>query len=134
MVQRGRHEGPVMWRKLSLRARLNTLLALVLVTGLVVNVARLLVEAGPRVQAEDHSVVRLARQFVETLAIGLDDTPDPEARLNRIIDDINRLRHVSITRETAAGRNAPAQSARSDGTHAPPAWFVALVHPEQTVV
>src|SRR4051794_16236109 len=126
--------GPAMWQKLTLRARLNTLLALILMSGLVINVARLVVEAPQRVQAEDQSVVRLARQFVETLAIGLNDTPDSEARLNRIIDEINRLRHVSITRETAAGRNAPAQWARSDGTHAPPAWFVALVHPEQTVV
>ena len=40
-----------MWRKLSLRARLNTLLALVLMLGLAINIARLLAEAGPRVQA-----------------------------------------------------------------------------------
>jgi two-component system sensor histidine kinase UhpB len=123
-----------MWRKLSLRARLNTLLALVLVTGLVVNVARLVVEAAPRVQAEDQSVVRLARQFVETLVIGLNNTPDPEARLNRIIEDINRLRHVSISREAAPARRASDESATSDGIRAPPSWFVALVHPEQTVV
>src|SRR4051812_20562460 len=127
--------GQAMWQKLSLRARLNTLLALVLMIGLVVNVARLLVEAAPRVQAEDQSVVRLARQFVETLAIGLNDTPDPEARLNRIIEDINRLRHVSITRETAAARTAPpAAPVSADATGTPPSWFVALVHPEQTVV
>src|ERR1700681_4139089 len=126
-----------MWQKLSLRARLNTLLALVLMLGLAINIARLLVEAGPRVQAEDQSVLRLAREFVETLAIGLNDTPDPEARLNRIIEDINRLRHVSITRETAAAKatTAPARPTDADDEkHAPPAWFGALVHPEQTVV
>src|SRR4051794_14831132 len=127
--------GQAMWRKLSLRARLNMLLALVLTIGLVVNVARLLAEAAPRVQAEDQSVVRLARQFVETLAIGLNDTPDPETRLNRMIEEINRLRHVSITRETAAARMAPpAKPVNADTTGAPPSWFVALVHPEQTVV
>jgi two-component system sensor histidine kinase UhpB len=126
-----------MWQKLSLRARLNTLLALVLLLGLFVNIARLVVEAAPRVQAEDQSVVRLAREFVATLAIGLNGTPDPEARLSRIIEDINRLRHVSITRETAAARTNRESTAPSDGnddTRAPPAWFVALVHPEQTVV
>jgi two-component system sensor histidine kinase UhpB len=121
-----------MWQRLSLRARLNTLLALVLLLGLVVNVARLVVEAGPRVQAEDQSVVRLAREFVATLAIGLNGTPDPQARLNRIIEDINRLRHVSITRENAPVAAAPA--AIDNEARAPPAWFVALVHPEQTVV
>src|ERR1700676_2324317 len=127
-----------MWQKLSLRARLNTLLALVLMLWRAINIARLLVEAGPRVQAEDQSVVRLAREFVETLAIGLNDTPDPEARLNRIIEDINRLRHVSITRETAAAEAATAPPARpsdaEDEKRAPPAWFGALVHPERTVV
>src|ERR1700730_6699683 len=132
-----------MWQKLSLRARLNALLALVLLLGLAINIARLVVEAGPRVGAEDQSVVRLAREFVETLAIGLNDTPDPEARLSQIIDDINRLRHVSITREMAAAMSstAPARpsapsnsSDTEDERHAPPLWFIALVHPEQTVV
>jgi two-component system, NarL family, sensor histidine kinase UhpB len=132
-----------MWQKLSLRARLNALLALVLMLGLAINIARLLAEAGPRVRAEDQSVVRLAREFVEVLAIGLNDTPDPEARLSRIIEDINRLRHVSITRETATAKapTAPAglsnpsnPSDADDERHAPPAWFGTLVHPEQTVV
>ncbi len=123
-----------MWQKLSLRARLNTLLALVLMLGLVINIARLVVEAAPRVQAEDQSVVRLARAFVETLVIGLNDTPDPEARLSRIIEDINRLRHVSITRETAAAKAPTPAGPPEAGTHSPPAWFAALVHPEQTVV
>ena len=91
-----------MWQKLSLRARLNTLLALVLLLGLVINIAQLLLQAGPRVQAEDQSVVRLARAFIETLVAGLNDAPDPDARLNRIVEDLNRLRHVSITREDRA--------------------------------
>jgi two-component system, NarL family, sensor histidine kinase UhpB len=120
-----------MWQKLSLQARLNTILALILVLGLATNIARLLLEAGPRVQAEDQSVVRLARGFVETLVAGLNESPDPEARLHRIIEDFNRLRHVSITREIA-GKTASAPSAIDDGPNGPPAWFVALVRPERT--
>ena len=50
-----------MWQKLSLRARLNTILALVLMLGLVINIARLLLEAGPRVQAEEENAVRMTR-------------------------------------------------------------------------
>src|ERR1700681_2675015 len=88
-----------MWQKLSLRARLNTLLALVLVLGLVINIARLLLEAGPRVAAEDQSVVRLARGVVETLVSDLNDASDPEARLDQIVEGLKQLRHVSITRE-----------------------------------
>src|ERR1700716_1862209 len=126
-----------MWQKLSLRARLNTILALVLMLGLAINIARLLLEAGPRVQAEDQSIVRLARAFIETLVVGLNETPDPDARLNRIIEDFNRLRHVSITRENQAIEANAISASRSgadDGSNGPPAWFVALVHPERTAV
>ena len=97
-----------MWQKLSLRARLNTLLALILLLGLAINVTRLVLEAGPRVQAEDQSVIRLAREFIETLVVSLNDTPDPDARLTKVIQDLNRLRHVSITRQGDAAEVKPA--------------------------
>jgi two-component system sensor histidine kinase UhpB len=125
-----------MWQKLSLRARLTVLLALVLTLGLAINVTRLVLEAGPRVRAEDQSVIRLAREFMETLVVGLNETRDPEARLNQIIHDLNRLRHVSITRQDdAAAKPAAAEDTDSDEEPSSvPAWFVALVHPEKTAV
>jgi two-component system sensor histidine kinase UhpB len=127
-----------MWQKLSLRARLNTLLALVMVLGLVINIARLLLEAGPRVAAEDQSVVRLARGFVETLVSNLNDAPDPEARLDQIVEGLKQLRHVSITRERhPATGGVPAASAPSGEANGPrqvPEWFLTLIHPEQTKV
>jgi two-component system, NarL family, sensor histidine kinase UhpB len=126
-----------MWQKLSLRARLNTLLALVLMLGLAINITRLVLEAGPRVQAEDQSVVRLAREFVETLVAGLNETPDPDARLDQIVHDLNRLRHVSITRQRDMTEAKSPQAGDSDDDGEPssvPAWFVALVHPEKTSV
>src|SRR4051812_23984666 len=125
-----------MWQKLSLRARINLLLALVLTLGLAINVARLVLEAGPRVQAEDQSVIRLAREFIDTIVAGLNEAPDPEARLNQIVHDLNRLRHVSITRQADAVEG-PAAAGNPDLNHdagSPPAWFVRLVHPEQTTV
>lgn len=124
-----------MWQKLSLRARLNVLLALILTLGLVINIARLVREAGPRVQAEDQSVIRLAREFIGTLVVSLNETPDPDARLSRIIQDLNQLRHVSITRQDGAVKSATADG--SDDGREPssvPTWFVALVHPEKTAV
>jgi two-component system sensor histidine kinase UhpB len=125
-----------MWQKLSLRARINLLLALVLTLGLAANIARLVLEAGPRVQAEDQSVVRLARQFIETIVAGLNEAPDPNARLNQIVHDLNRLRHVSITRQDdtveRAGRTD--RSDDNDDSRSPPAWFITLVHPETTAV
>ncbi len=127
-----------MWQKLSLRARLNTLLALVMVLGLVVNIARLLLEAAPRVAAEDQSVVRLARGFVEPLVSDLADAPDPEARLDRIVEGLKQLRHVSITREPAPAKSAASAAAGSPGDRVEPPqvpeWFVRLIHPEQTTV
>jgi two-component system sensor histidine kinase UhpB len=126
-----------MWQKLSLRARLNTLLALVLMLGLAINITRLVLEAGPRVQAEDQSVIRLAREFIETLVVSLNETADPDARLSRIIQDLNRIRHVSITRQENASEIRPAVADhRVDDREPPsvPAWFVAFVHPETTAV
>ena len=127
-----------MWQKLSLRARLNTLLALVMVLGLVINIARLVLEAAPRVAAEDQSVVRLARGFVEPLVSDLNDASDPEARLGRIVEGLKQLRHVSITRELdPPGSGAAAASTSSGDKGEPPQvpeWFVTLIHPEQTTV
>jgi two-component system sensor histidine kinase UhpB len=126
-----------MWQKLSLRVRLNMLLALVLTLGLAINIARLVLEAAPRVQAEDQSVIRLAREFIGTLVVGLNETPDPDARLNQIVQDLNRLRHVSITRQYGAAGARPSTidpSGDDREPHSLPAWFVALVHPEKTAV
>jgi two-component system sensor histidine kinase UhpB len=125
-----------MWQKFSLRARINLLLALVLTLGLAINVARLVLEAGPRVQAEDQSVIRLAREFVDTIVAGLNEAPDPEARLNQIVHDLNRLRHVSITRQGEAVERSGMADNPADNADArsPPAWFVTLVHPEKTTL
>ncbi|MCP1842927.1 two-component system sensor histidine kinase UhpB [Bradyrhizobium sp. USDA 4524] len=123
-----------MWQKLSLRARINLLLALILALGLGINIARLVLEAGPRVQAEDQSVIRLAREFVATIVAGLDEAPDPDARLDQIVQDLSRLRHVSITRQDGATAKSPDRPEDVGDQRAPPQWFVALVHPEQTSV
>jgi two-component system sensor histidine kinase UhpB len=124
-----------MWQKLSLRNRINLLLALVLAFGLLINIARLVVEAGPRVQAEDQSVIRLAREFIEMIVADLNEAPDPEAKLRQIASDLSRLRHVSITLQDGTQRvSNVALAAESDDPHAPPAWFVNLVHPETTSV
>ena len=124
-----------MWQQLSLRARLNTLVALVMVLGLGINIARLLLEAGPRIAAEDQSVVRLARGFVETLVSDLADAADPETKLNQIVEGLRQLRHVSIAR----GRDTPADGppaapSGEQGERQAPVWFVSLIHPEQTTV
>lgn len=124
-----------MWQNLSLRARINLLLALLLAVGLAVNIGRQVAEAGPRVQAEDQSVIRLAREFIEMIVADLNDAPDPDARLNQIARDLSRLRHVSIALKDSSGNSlTPPRPDSDEDTRVPPAWFVSLVHPEQTAV
>jgi two-component system sensor histidine kinase UhpB len=123
----------VMWQNLSLRARINLLVALVLALGLVANVVRLALEAGPRVQAEDQSVIRLTREVIESIGTGLSEAQDPNARLDKIVADLNRLRHVSIVRQGDGIMPSPKSDGqdRSDGAGSPPSWFVSLIHPER---
>jgi len=120
-----------MWQNLSLRARINLLLALLLALGLAVNIGRQVAEAGPRVQAEDQSVIRLAREFIEMIVADLNEAPDPDARLNQIARDLSRLRHVSIALQDAGGNPLTPPRPADDDARGPPAWFVSLVHPEQ---
>jgi two-component system sensor histidine kinase UhpB len=125
--------GIVMWQRLSLRSRINLLMALVLTLGLAINVTRLVLEGGPRVQAEDQSVTRLAREFVETIVGSLNEAPNPEERLDQIVQDLKRLRHVGITWQTDTG--APADiHGEEDDAQSVPGWFVTLVHPRTTAV
>ncbi|MFB6420413.1 MULTISPECIES: histidine kinase [Bradyrhizobium] len=124
-----------MWQNLSLRGRINLLLALLLALGLAVNIGRQVAEAGPRVQAEDQSVIRLAREFIEMIVADLNEAPDPDAKLNQIARDLSRLRHVSIALHDASGRPlTPPRTGADADMRGPPAWFVGLVHPEQTAV
>src|ERR1700733_14567556 len=124
--------GTVMWQRLSLRSRINLLMALVLTLGLAINVTRLVLEGGPRVQAEDQSVTRLAREFVETIVGGLNEAPNPKARLDKVVQDLKRLRHVSITTQNTSDAGAVEVRDMDDDARSVPAWFVALVHPVTT--
>src|SRR6201996_7446072 len=113
-----------MWQKLSLRGRLNLLLALVLALGLAVNITRLVLEAGPRVQAEDQSVIRLAREFIETLVVGLNETRDPDARPAQTTPDLTRRPHASFPgkTDTAAAPATDENAGNDDEPSSVPAW------------
>jgi len=46
--------------------------------------------------------------------VSLNETPDPDARLTKVIQDLNRLRHVSITRGQDAAEAKPSVAAAPD--------------------
>ena len=123
-----------MWKKLPLRIRLNALFALVLALGLAINVGRLLLEAGPRVQAEDESVIRLAREFIEVSVSDLKESADPDAKLSAIVDGLQKLRHVTVAREGDTPASGDRLAGAATSKSAPPAWFVSLVRPEPTTL
>ncbi len=125
-----------MWTNASLRLRLNLLIAFVLITGLIINIGRLALEAGPRVTAEDQSVTRLAKGLIEAFISDLGEASNPELKLEEIAQGLMRLRHVTITRVSDAGSGdlIDRSSDMHDDANQPPAWFVRFVHPSQTNV
>lgn len=128
-----------MWQMLSLRARLNVLFASVLLVGLAANITRLLVEAGPRVEAEDRSSMRLADAFASALLADLDegDLAQADVRVARAFEGLTRLRHVTVVREGTGRRVEKSRDDADDEAgrgRLPPTWFVGLVKPEQMAV
>jgi two-component system sensor histidine kinase UhpB len=113
--------------------RLNLLFALVLALGLAANIGRLVLEAGPRIRAEDDSVIRLAREFVDASIPDLKASSSPEVKLESIVDGLQKLRHISVKHV----RDGISEDATPDGVvdrryDVPPEWFVSLVRPEAT--
>jgi two-component system sensor histidine kinase UhpB len=128
----------LMWQTLSLRTRLILLVAAVLLIGLAANIARLVLEAGPRVQAEDQNVIRLAAEFTQALLLGLneDGVDEADVRVASAFEGLKKLRHIKVSREGGMPRAGP-PAERVGGreeTRQPPAWFVALIKPEPTTI
>jgi two-component system sensor histidine kinase UhpB len=110
-----------MLQRLSLRARLLTLLGAVLAAGVATGVALLMLHAAQRVRAESDSTARLAREFAAAALASLAESEDPVAALRARLAEVERLRHIRIYMD---GSNAPA---RATAQRRAPAWFAALV-------
>jgi two-component system sensor histidine kinase UhpB len=115
-----------MWRKVSLRHRLNLMFATLLLLWLAADIGRILSDAGPRVQAEARSVTRLTQEFVVTSLAGLQDAQDPEQALVALVSSLQYLRHVRVGLDESA--LASVIAAPSDLRSDAPRWFQALVH------
>ncbi len=111
---------------MSIRFRLNLLFMALLSLALVTFLLAMFVSAGPRIQAENDSIMRLAKEFVETTIESLQGTTDPGKRLEVLLDGLKDLRHVRIYR--AGDHDAQAAADAPPGGEAP-AWLSRLADP-----
>ena len=113
---------------MSIRFRLNALIVAVSALGLLVLVAAMIISAGPRIRAENDSIMRLAKEFVETTIASIQGTADPEARLKVLLGGLQELRHVHIYRiddPSAPLSVIPEEPVTGDA----PAWLSRLALP-----
>jgi two-component system sensor histidine kinase UhpB len=115
---------------MSIRFRLNALIVSVFTLGLVLLLVAMVVSAGPRIHAENNSIMRLAEEFVETTVESLQGTPDPGARLAVLLKGLKNLRHVHIYRMNDPG--APTAS-EEPPTGEAPAWLASFGRPSPDV-
>jgi len=66
-----------MWRNVTLQYRFNLLFAAFLLAWLVMDVGRMLAEAGPRGRVDSENVMRLTGQFVAAALAHVQDSPQP---------------------------------------------------------
>ena len=116
-----------MWRKVSLRNRLNLLFAALLLAWLVVDVGRMLVDAGPRARAESESVTGLTSNFVTTALANVQDSSEPTRDLAALVANLQNIRHIRVA--LVADGDPAVVSAFISATDAnAPAWFRAIAN------
>jgi two-component system sensor histidine kinase UhpB len=115
---------------MSIRFRLNALFIGLLSLALISFVLVMFLNAGPRIHAENDSIMRLAREFVETTIESLQGTTDPGARLKVLLEGLKDLRHVRIYR---AGDPEAAQAAQQPAEGDAPAWLSRMAEPSPGV-
>ena len=115
---------------MSIRFRLNALFMALLSLALISFVLVMVVSAGPRIHAENDSIMRLAREFVETTIESLQGTTDPGARLAVLLDGLKDLRHVRIYR---AGDREAERYVQAPAEGDAPEWLSDLAEPSPGV-
>jgi two-component system sensor histidine kinase UhpB len=115
-----------MWPRVSLRTQITVLFGLALVVVVLAHVLYAVVRSGPRIDAEEDNVVRLAREFVETAVASAGQTPNPRLTLAALVHPLQGLRQVRILFVHDSGL-PPIEQVIQDPPSSAPAWFVKLV-------
>lgn len=113
---------------LSIEARLNLLIGALLVLALMANVLAIVASAGPRIRAENESIVKLTRQTVDRSIRGIATSLDPVRDIAALIDRLSDVRHARVSFEPLAPgfERAPAEPVPAPASSAPD-WFARLV-------
>jgi two-component system, NarL family, sensor histidine kinase UhpB len=111
---------------MSIRVRLNALIVGVSVLGLALLIMAMVLNAGPRMQAESESTMRLATEFVETAIASLEGTTDPGRRLELLLDGLKDIRHVHIYRDSDPQPHSLAEEPLWSAYGDVPTWFASL--------
>lgn len=111
---------------MSIRTRLNALIVALLSVALISFVLAMVISAGPRIRAENDSIMRLAKEFVETTIESLQGTSDPEQHLKILLGGLKELRHVRIYR---AEDGVPEQLQRDPAEGEAPTWLANMGAP-----
>ncbi len=111
---------------MSIQLRLNLAITLVVAAALGAIIATTILKAGPRIRAENESIMRLSKEFVETAVDSLKGMRDPAAGLGTLIDGLKDLRHVEIVLTRGGASAEPGQRAKVDSSNVPP-WFQRLI-------
>lgn len=109
---------------MSIRFRINALMVVLLSLALISFIAAIIVSAGPRIRAENESIMRISREFVETTIDSLQGTNNPGDRLAVLLDGLKDLRHVRIYRAAEPGAAAQPEPETQNGEA--PAWLARL--------
>lgn len=117
--------------QLSIRTRLNALIGTLLVLALAANVAVIIWSAGPRIRAEDDSIVRLTVETVE-LALGdLQTATDPARDLAALLDRLSRIRHAHVYLESPESRPSAHRTQKAMEVAGAPLWLAQMLHSER---
>jgi two-component system, NarL family, sensor histidine kinase UhpB len=115
---------------LSIQSRLNALIGALLILALATNVLVIVWSAGPRIRAENESILTLTRQTVARGLAEMRDAPDPAPFVSSLLNRLSDVRHVRVTFEPAvlptnAAPTAPHRPNRADRNV--PTWFFNLL-------
>ncbi|PPD00029.1 MAG: hypothetical protein CTY31_09010 [Hyphomicrobium sp.] len=82
---------------MSIQMRLNIAIGLLLVIALAGMIAAVRLDAGPRMRAENESIMRLTETIVRSSVTTLQHSDEPKARLTELVASLKNLRHVSVS-------------------------------------